>query len=337
MTKHNSADARLPTSASAKLTVDEARAGLSALLTRTLTKAPEPILGMTEHLAAFRGKGVRALLLFYAAMDESGLVPSDALTVAAAAELFHLATLVHDDVIDDALLRRGAETIQAKYGKKQAVICGDYLLCAATALIAPLHESYKGAAPFLTTFTSALSSVCLGELNQLHNNRNLDLTISGYLRIVSGKTAALFYACAYAGALVAGQAKPEAMRLARFGRYIGMVFQVIDDCKDYEQNETQAQKTVLKDIEEGVVTLPLIFAIASNPEVRTAALSVFSDRMQIDRLAALVRGTTGVAQSKALAERYVKKAEALLIGFPDCQTRPLLGLLHKSLNSANAY
>lgn len=333
MTKHDGANLRSP----AHLSVDEAREQLSALMTRVLTKAPAPILDIMKHLAISQGKGVRALLLFYTAMDENGLVPSDAVTAAAAAELFHLATLVHDDVIDDAALRRGTATVQAKFGKKQAVICGDYLLCSAAALVAPLHERYRGAVPFLTTFTSALSSVCLGELNQLRNNRNLDLTIPGYLRIVSGKTAALFYACALAGAFIAGLAKPKAVRLARFGRYVGMVFQIIDDCKDYEQNETEAQKTVLKDIGEGVVTLPLIYAMAANPEVRTAALSIFSDELQIGRLAALIKNTTGVEQSRALAMRYAKKAEALLDGFPDCQTRPLLELLHKSLNSANSY
>ena len=317
--------------------VREAQKRTVDLISQTLLKAPPPVFDMTKHLAAAQGKGVRTLLLLYAAADGEGLVPRDAMSAAAAVELLHLATLVHDDVIDDAPLRRGIPTVQCAFGRKQAVICGDYLLYLAASFMTPLHADYQEYTTLLSTFSTALGRICLGELKQFRNNRNLDLLVPDYLRIVSGKTAALFYLSALAGAIIARHSHDEAMRLARFGRYLGMVFQIVDDCKDYELSENEAQKTVGKDIAEGVVTLPLIYAMRNLPELRELAKQAFDDAALSKDLARAVCGASGTRSSRGLAARYARKAECILAEFPENKSRPLLELLSKSLGAANIY
>jgi heptaprenyl diphosphate synthase len=331
------------TEAPGRLEIQDAREQIFSAVARALTGAPKPVGEMTAYLAKSRGKGIRALLLLYAAAGEDNLVPKDAVPLAAAIELFHMATLVHDDVIDDAALRRAIPTVQSRFGKKHAVICGDYLLCLAASMVAPLQsnygkqEDYEEYKSLLPVFVSAISRTCLGELRQLQNNRNTVLDIFEYLRIVSGKTAALFYVSALAGALCCRLSRAEAKRMARFGRYLGMVFQIVDDCKDFEMPENEAQKTVCKDIAEGVVTLPLIYAIKSSPELKELAETAFSDASYAEKLACAVRKTGGTKKSLVLARRYAQKAENMLQCFPEGKTRPLIELLNKSLHSAGAF
>jgi len=322
---------------SSMLSVQEAQRQAADTVKQALMGAPNPVCEITNHLAGAQGKGIRTLLLLYTAMDPDGLVHSDAVKAAAAIELFHLATLVHDDVIDNAPLRRGIPTVQHKFGRKHAVICGDYLLCLATSLIVPLHANYQEQTGLLPTVTSALSHICMGELRQLCNNRNIELGIPGYLHIIVDKTAALFYVAAYAGALIARYNSDETMRLARFGRYFGMVFQIVDDCKDYEISEDEALKTVGKDISEGVVTLPLIYAFRSSPQLRELAKEAFDDAVLAKRLAKAVCDTDGTQKSRDLASRYADKARLLLKAFPAYKTRSLLELLSKSIGVADIF
>ena len=314
------------------ISLSEARQQAACAVTQTLRGAPAPVSEMTSHLTAAQGKGIRSLLLIYCSMDAEGLVPQDAVQAAAAVELFHLATLVHDDVIDDAPLRRGIPTIQYNYGKKRAVICGDYLLCLAASKAAPLHTSYQGHSSLLATYMSALSRVCQGELNQFVNNRNLELGIPGYLRIIMGKTASLFYASALSGALIARYTQAQALRLARFGRYLGIVFQIVDDCKDYEFSEGVTLKTGRKDIAEGVVTLPLICAFRSSPELRELAGQAFDNASAAELLVMAVRDSGGIRQSRELAVRFADKAKSMLAGFPEEKKRLLLELLESLTN-----
>jgi len=321
-------------SGSTMLPVHEAQIQASETVKQALMGAPNPIYEITNHIAGAQGKGIRTSLLLCTAMDADGLVPSDAVKAAAAIELFHMATLVHDDVIDNAPLRRGIPTVQHKFGIKHAVICGDYLLCLATSLTVPLHVDYQERTGLLPAFTSALSHICMGELRQLCNNRNIELGIPGYLRIIADKTAALFYVSAFAGALVARYNREEAMRLARFGRYFGMVFQIVDDCKDYEISEDEALKTVGKDICEGVVTLPLIYAFRNSPQLREMAKEAFNDAALAKQLVKAVCNTDGTRESRDLAIRYADKARLLLKAFPEYKTNSLFELLNNSIGKA---
>ncbi|MCL2852072.1 MAG: polyprenyl synthetase family protein [Defluviitaleaceae bacterium] len=294
-----------------RLTISDARAATHKLIVKTLGSVPPHISDMCIHLSNGMGKGVRTSLLLICASDNEGLVGTDAVSASAAVELFHLATLVHDDVIDDAPLRRGRPALHATFGRKQAVICGDYILCLAASLIAPIGERYREYDALAEKLARIVASVAAGELRQLQNNRNIDLDVHTYLRIIGGKTAALFCASALAGAAIARHSQREVRALARFGRTFGMVFQIADDCKDYEFSEDKALKTVGRDIGEGIVTLPLILTLRQAPELHLFARYAFdeagSDQTR-KRLIQDVVSRRGTDQARNFCDRLAAKA-----------------------------
>lgn len=322
------------------LTISEAMARTGDLTDKVLNNAPAMIRDMTAHLAQVRGKGVRTLLLLTCAADNEGLVPDIAVNCAAAIELFHLATLVHDDIIDDAALRRGIPTLHNKFGYKDAVMCGDYLLCLAMSTLSPALTSSRFGenAKLFPMFTNALGRTCLGELDEYRNNRNLDLSVVRYLRIISGKTASLFYVSAYAGAVSGNLSAKETRLLSKFGRGLGMIFQITDDCKDFEFSEQKAQKPVCNDIIEGVVTLPLIFAMQKDKDLARLAKDAFQTAEAARLLHKKVETVGGLEQSRQLAQKYCRKALKLLDKLESEQKRKTLTeLLQRAFNAAVSF
>ena len=300
---------------------------------KTALLAPVPGLGeITSYLAQSTGKGVRALLLLTAATDADGKVPDDAPKAAAALELLHMATLVHDDVIDDAPLRRGMPALHQKFDIKTAVICGDYLLSQSMMMIADMDmqrlvtaEKYISLIP---GFSRALSAICRGEYSQHINKGNLDLDLFAYLKIISGKTAALFSVAAYAGAILGGESEKTARELGRFGRCMGMAFQIADDCKDYEWTQAQARKPVGNDIKGGVITLPLILAMRKDPDLRAAAKELMVTQFNTEEFIQSVREKGGGTEARKLAERYATWAVRALGNIPQKKRDALLAILN---------
>ncbi len=318
-----------------KCTISEAIKITSELVYKSLLDGPDVIKDMTSHLQKAVGKGIRTTLLIHTAADENGLVSSDSIRSAAAIEIMHLATLVHDDIMDDADLRRGIESVQKKFGKKQAVICGDYLFCLAFSTISSIYLNYSN---YVLDFSQAISKVCLGELKQFKNNNNLELTIRQYMHIISGKTAALFWISAYAGAIIAGRSEKDAKLLGMFGKYLGIIFQIIDDCKDFELTEKQTLKTVNNDIAQGVVTLPLIMAFVRNPELKKLANNVFYNNGDLFNLINQVYLAGGTKESRNLAHKYSQKATKTLELVENfSQKEALLNILSKALESATKF
>ena len=269
---------------------------------RVLSTSPFIIRGYTKHLAATVGKNIRAKSLLVCAQNKEGLIHPNAIKFAASIEILHLATLVHDDVIDNADIRRGDITLQKKYGKRTAVICGDYLLCMSLNLAAsiPNKQDYLD-----INITNYMSKVCLVELNQHINNGNYDLTILQYLKIISGKTAALFEASFYAGAILAEKDSKVTKKYARLGRYIGMIFQLTDDCMDFEATESIAKKPVESDYEQNVITLPLIHAFKNMLDFKEQAKTNKLTRIEINDA---VLKTGGIGFTRMLAKRYYNKS-----------------------------
>jgi heptaprenyl diphosphate synthase len=189
-----------------KLSFDEAFELVKTEINKALTRSPRIINEYLSHLSNSQGKMIRAVSVLVCAEDVEGKINSSAVQAAAAIEIIHLASLVHDDVIDNADLRRGRETLQKKFGKRTAVICGDFLLSLAIKTVATIHDGKQ----YLDIPTSDyISKLCLGELRQHINNNNLDLSLAEYIRIISGKTAALFEASFFAGAVLGGASQPE--------------------------------------------------------------------------------------------------------------------------------
>ena len=305
-------------------------------LVQAVLNGPANGLGeLTIYLAQSTGKGMRTRVLLSAAMDEDGLVPPSAAKAAAAVELLHMATLVHDDVIDGASTRRGRATLHQKFGNKNAILCGDYLLSISITMLASIEfgkgESLEAHAHLAMRFAKALASICQGEYTQHMHNGNVDLAIFTYLRVIAGKTAALFYISAFMGALLGGETEAKALALGNFGRYLGMVFQIVDDCKDYELNEADAQKPVGSDLRNGVVTLPLILAMRRNQTLRKQARTVMKDEADVALLLAEVRTAQGPELARNVARRFEKKAVRILTGLPSRKREALLSILYSVL------
>lgn len=313
----------------------EAIDAVKKTVTDTLNRALPGLNEMTAYLTQAMGKGARAKLLLTAAMDPEQNVPDSAIKAAAAIEILHMATLVHDDVIDAAPLRRGIETVQQKFGQKRAVICGDYLLCMSVSLLTTIEytEDRKDYA-LVPRVSRALSHICRGEYLQYQNNGNMDLDMFTYLKIISGKTAALFYISASIGGLLGGEDEQNIRMLGRFGQYLGLVFQIIDDCKDYEFNEAAAQKSVGNDLVGGVVTLPLIMALRNEPALRRMAGDALSMKAVIPDLIQEVRRVGGPDGSRAVAQRYMAKANQALKGISGIKKESLTALLNKTMSAA---
>lgn len=276
---------------------------------RVLSGTPVIIRKYTEHLKTSSGKYIRATSLLACAENEDGLIHPHAIKFAAAIELLHLATLVHDDVIDNADIRRGSLTLQKKFGKRTAVICGDYLFCIALQLatdVSNKEEYIKFNMP------DYMGKICLGELRQHLNNGFLDLSVSQYLKIISGKTAALFEASFYAGAILNGEEKSLIAKYMRLGHYVGMIFQMTDDCIDFEKTEKIAKKPVQSDFEQGVITLPLIYAFKNMPGLKEKAKGTPDNKLSRKEINDVVANTGGISYTRKLSKRYYDKAMQII-------------------------
>lgn len=291
-----------------------------------LTKTPLIIREYTRHLAASFGKLIRARAVIACAEDKDGLVAPDAIKIAAAIEILHLATLVHDDIIDNAGLRRGDVTLQKKYGKRTAVICGDYLLSLALKMAAGI----KNRKDYLDIeLPDYIGRICLGELNQHINNNNLDLTVYQYFKIISGKTAALFEASYYAGALFSKSPSSEMAKYRQLGFYVGMIFQLTDDCIDFEDTVETANKPVQSDYEQGVITLPLIHAFTGLDGLKQKASETALTRQELNEA---VKKTDGIGFTKMVAKKYYNKAIRLIekLDATESKKSKLLAILNKA-------
>lgn len=276
------------------------------ILERRLKRAPSLIKPYSSYLTASRGKGIRARSLVLSAMNDDGLVREDAATFAAAIELLHLATLVHDDVMDDADYRRGEETLSKRYGARLAVITGDYLLADVLTMMAEAAEkaNYSELArpSFLTTY---MTRIALGELRQTLFNGNLKIAKTDYLRIISGKTAALFELSLLTGSILYTKDERQRNLYMKIGRYIGMIFQITDDCMDYESSLEEAGKNVENDFQQQVYTLPLIYAMDEDASLREG---IEKGEIVAQDVAARVRASKSIERTRRLAKRYERKA-----------------------------
>ncbi len=296
-----------------------------------LFTAPVIVRSYTTHLQKARGKFIRTYALLSAAMNAEGLISEDAVLLAAAVEILHLATLVHDDVMDNAEVRRGIPTLSKKYGRKTAVICGDYLLAAALkeAMSVFQKEEYEDVRDGKLTFPDYVSQICLGEMRQHLNNGNLDISVYRYLSIISGKTAALFEASVYGGAILCEKEKERLKHYRMLGRYMGMIFQLTDDCIDFEIDEGTAKKNVQSDYEQGVITLPLIYTFQKDNAAKKKAEDGTLTREEINQS---VERAGGLEFTKMISKRYFDKAvkQLKLLSLPEEKEKRLMEILEKA-------
>jgi octaprenyl-diphosphate synthase len=262
---------------------------------------------LAAHAAGFRGKRLRPALVFLSARACGGVKPVHH-EVAAAIELIHAATLIHDDVLDDALLRRRLATINRKWGNEAAVLLGDFVLARSFMICARIvPEEVRG------EIAGAAHLTCLGEIEHTGLRHDLSMTSAAYFRVIERKTAALFAAAGGLGAFCAGGSGRQCHALREFGRKVGTAFQIIDDCLDMVGDERVVGKTLGSDIVKGKITLPVLHVLGQVRGRRRAAIreclragGTESGRRELVK-AVIAHG--GIGYSRRVAEGIVARAK----------------------------
>lgn len=244
------------------------------------------------------------------------------INLAAAIEVLHLATLVHDDIVDESPTRRNQETIQSKFGKNYAVYTGDYLLSKALIMISDYDYTREN----LKNISSAVAKICSGEILQYNSRYSVDLSLKNYLRIISGKTATLFAISLYAGARESDCDERLCKNLARAGYNIGMAFQIQDDLLDYNGDSNELGKSANTDIVSGYYTLPLILSAANDPTklIDKAMEGVMSGSKSASDVVDIISKLGGIDGARSIANRYANKALKNINKLPDCESKDIL-------------
>ncbi|MHC4923713.1 MAG: polyprenyl synthetase family protein [Planctomycetota bacterium] len=230
---------------------------VESILGKTVRSEHPMVQEMVDHSQRFAGKRLRPALTLLAGRC-SGTWDHEIPSVAAVVEMIHTATLVHDDVLDDAKLRRRVASCNGLYGNEGAVLLGDYLFATAFALSASLEN--RLASRFLARITA---EVCEGEILQNRERGNLDLPEDRYFTIIEKKTAILYAAAGEVGARYAGADEASVQALRSYGLGVGLAFQIVDDCLDVDGDEGEVGKSLGTDVAKGKMTLPVIHFLRS--------------------------------------------------------------------------
>jgi octaprenyl-diphosphate synthase len=300
--------------------------GVDRELARLARDGLSPATNAAAHLLDAGGKRVRPLTVMLSA-GCFGPPPPSARDVAVVAELVHLATLLHDDVVDDGQERRGEPTSRRVFGNAVSVLAGDLLLTHAlerTSLAAPRSV--------LADLIATLRRLVDGEVVQLRGRSKLDLREEVYFSIVRNKTASLFEWAGRSGAACAGAPDDAANALGAFGAHVGLAFQLVDDVLDYAGDPRATGKALLGDLSEGKVTLPLIRALAATPTLAEDVDAVRSgDALAALRVADVVRASGVCDGVRALAREETEHALKSLEAVPQSAARDMLGSIAREL------
>ena len=277
--------------------------------------------GLCQRVRWYRGKMLRPTLLLLSG-DASGEITDEHITLAAVVEMVHVATLVHDDVLDQADVRRQQATVNAAEGNQTAVLLGDYLISHAFHLCSSLDDQYASRRIGATTNT-----VCEGELMQVHHRGHVELSEADYLEIIRRKTAALTGTCCALGARYAGASFEAVEAWERFGADLGMAFQIVDDLLDCIGTEQQMGKTLGRDLDLGEPTLPVIHALArAEPIIRRQLVSVLRNGQMAsrERVRTWLEQTDSIAYAYRVAGEYLAAARGHLATVPPGPSRDSL-------------
>ncbi len=278
---------------------------------------------LAGHIVASGGKRLRPMLTLGCARlcGYSGIRH---VALAAAVEFIHTATLLHDDVVDASDLRRGRDTANAVWGNQPAILVGDFLFSRAFELMVA-----DGSLRILEILSHASSVIAEGEVLQLMTQNNLQTTEASYLEVIRAKTAELFAAASSIGAVVAQRPREEEAALDRFGRDLGIAFQLVDDMLDFSARQTELGKSIGDDFRDGKVTLPILLAFARGDEAeRTFWRRTLEDMDQcpedLEHATALVERHGALAETLSRARGYAASAIDVLSVFPDGPERRAL-------------
>ncbi|MBA3827292.1 MAG: polyprenyl synthetase family protein [Ktedonobacterales bacterium] len=250
--------------------------------------------------------------------------PEKLVPLSAGFEMLHLASLVHDDIIDRAATRRNLATVNARFGNDLAILLGDYYFAKTAGLIADVNDNRID-----RLFSDTVATLVEGAIMEMLDAHHLDLSYERYLERISAKTAFLIGSCCKGSALVCGATDAQVEELRQFGHNLGMAFQIVDDILDYTGTEASIGKPAGNDLRQGMVTLPLIYSLQSNGSghlelVRAIVEEPGKHNDEVDKLVAWVNAGPGIDAALADAKRYAARASDILNAFPSVHERLVL-------------
>ena len=276
---------------------------------------------VAEYIIGAGGKRLRPALLILAARALGCQGPA-VHEQAAMIECIHTATLLHDDVVDESDKRRGRDTANAMFGNAASVLVGDFLYTRAFQMMVHTHSLRV-----LEVMAEATNIIAEGEVMQLLNIGNTDLTETEYLQVIQYKTAKLFEAAGRVGALLAGATPEQEAALAGYGMHLGTAFQIIDDVLDYSGDAATIGKSLGDDLAEGKTTLPLIYVMQHGSPDQAAVVRgalQAADRERFDAVLSAVQSTSALDYAHGQAVAAAQRAVAALAGLPDSEARQAL-------------
>lgn len=303
------------------------------ILAQTLDDPSYPLALETKELVLSGGKMLRPAFVLIGAGFGSGHLSGNSRTdriahIAAAVELIHVASLIHDDIIDQADKRRGIVGLHKRFGTTNAILAGDWLFSQSFRLTADF-ASIKSA----RVLARFVGSVCSAEIHQDLSKFSFSTSRREYLRTIAGKTAALFSLSLHVGASEAKATLVVTQNLRRAGYDIGMAFQIIDDILDYESDDKTLRKPVGNDIREGLCTLPLILALKKNESVLRPLLDKKGmDDARVSKIVKIVTESDALEAAREVARHFTARALKEIGALPACEAREeLLSITRKLL------
>lgn len=304
---------------------DQLRA-VEEVLTSELSTGIETVDSVARYVIKNGGKRIRPAIFLLAARV-AGSSDAGLPRIAASIEMLHTASLLHDDVVDGAQIRRAQPSANAKWGNQISVLVGDLLFCRASNILVGY-----GNAKLTQAMTAAIGFTTEGELLEIANQNNIAVDADTYIRIIRGKTAALFAVSARGGAIVAGIEKTFEDALDAFGFALGQAFQLADDALDYVADESKFGKTAGTDLREGKLTYPLIVALSKSDEreraaIRNALIAGHLTPEKFREIAAIIERHGGIEATWQLASEFASSAKKRLDTFkPSIERDTLMAL-----------
>lgn len=298
-------------------TVDGDLARFEPLLAESVVIGDSYLDQVTTHLIAAGGKRLRPLLAFASATGGAREASQDVLLGGVALELMHLASLYHDDVMDEAVVRRNVESVNARFGNLIAIVAGDYLMARSAAIAADLGTEIAG------LLARTLASLTRGQVAEVRTAYHVDRTVDDYFEAISGKTAALMASACRVGALTASRDDASTGALTAFGNAFGMVFQIRDDVLDLVSSTDTLGKPGGQDLAEGIYTLPVLLALADpavGPEL-AALLGQPLEEPECEKARLLVTSTDSVERALLEGRRWASAAVDALAPIPEAPLR----------------
>ncbi|VFP78537.1 Octaprenyl diphosphate synthase [Candidatus Erwinia haradaeae] len=253
------------------------------------------------------GKRIRPIISVLAARAINNCSNKHYITIAALIECIHTATLLHDDVIDESSMRRGQATVNTTFGNSASVLVGDFIYTRAFQMIISLNSKR-----ILTVMSAAVNILAEGEVLQLLNRNNPDMTEENYMQIIYSKTARLFEAATQSSAILAEASADQEQALQDYGRYVGTAFQLIDDLLDYSSNGEAWGKNIGNDLEEGKLTLPLLHAMNHGTQEQAnlirSAIIQGDGRSFLDQILETMTNCNSLKKTRQAAEKEADKA-----------------------------